>query len=101
MTQIERIEQMEQALNQTIEATTLLADALDRYEQAQDAIHQLSAYYGSDDWKKDYADDEAGRLPQTLKRGVLSEDWAWNALADCRELNIRMLEIVTEMLRQQ
>ena len=80
MTQIERIEQMEQALNQTIEATTLLADALDRYEQAQDAIHQLSAYYGSDDWKKDYADD---------------------ALADCRELNIRMLEIVTEMLRQQ
>ena len=101
MTQIERIEQMEQALNQTIEATTLLADALDRYEQAQDAIHQLSAYYGSDDWKKDYADDEAGRLPQTLKGGVLSEDWACNALADCRELNIRMLEIVTEMLRQQ
>ena len=40
---------MEQALNQTIEATTLLADALDRYGQAQDAIHQLSAYYGSDD----------------------------------------------------
>ncbi len=33
-----------------------------------------TAYYVSDEWKRDFADDEAGRLPQSLKRGVLSED---------------------------
>lgn len=40
----------------------------------------LGAYYGSDDWKRDFAADEAGLLPRELKRGVLSEDGIHNAL---------------------
>ena len=43
-------------------------------------IHELEAYYGSDEWKQDFADDEAGRLPKQLKRGVLSEDGIYNLL---------------------
>ena len=31
-------------------------------------------------WKKDFAADEAGLLPQGLKRGVLSEDGIYNIL---------------------
>lgn len=100
MDQIERIRQMEQMLDQTAAAASQLEAALDQYEQAQEAVRQLSAYYGSEDWKKDYADDEAGLLPSDLKRGVLSEDAAWNVLADCRQLNIRMLEIVAKILQQ-
>ena len=37
-------------------------------------LSELSAYYRSDAWKRDFAADEAGLLPKDLKRGVLSED---------------------------
>lgn len=53
----------------------------------EETIEILSAYYGSDEWKQDYADDEAGRLPKDLKRGVLSEDGIWNLLSDWKALN--------------
>ena len=47
----------------------------------QEAIRILAEYYASDDWKRDFADDEAGLLPKDLKRGVLSEDGIWNVLS--------------------
>ena len=53
----------------------------DKQERIQEAIRILSEYYGSDEWKQDFADDEAGRLPKDLKRGVLSEDGIWNVLS--------------------
>ena len=53
-------------------------------------IAELDNYYGSEMWKQDYADDEAGRLPADLKRGVLSEDGIWNLLSDARELSDRL-----------
>ena len=46
----------------------------------------LDEYYGSEVWRQDLADDEAGRLPKGLKRGVLSEDGIWNLLSDYHEL---------------
>ena len=49
-------------------------------------IAELSKYYSSELWKKDFAADEAGHLPPNLKRGVLSEDGIWNLLADYREI---------------
>ena len=45
----------------------------------------LSAYYAGDDWKRDFAADEAGQLPRELKRGVLSEDGVYNALETYHE----------------
>ena len=47
---------------------------------------KLEAYYTGDDWKRDFADDEAGLLPKELKRGVLSEDGLYNLLDECRGL---------------
>lgn len=41
---------------------------------------QLTEYYGSDAWDRDYAADETGLLPENLHRGVLSEDGLWNLL---------------------
>ena len=40
----------------------------------------LSDYYGSPEWKRNYAADEAGLLPSDFKRGVLSEDGIYNLL---------------------
>ena len=88
--QLARIRKMERRLNRASAAVKRLEAALDKWEDAQEAIAALNEYYGSDLWKQDLADDEAGRLPADLKRGVLSEDGIWNLLTDCRELTSRL-----------
>lgn len=88
--QIARIRLMERRLNQALAAVKRLNSALEKYEAAQEAIAALSEYYGSDLWKQDFAADEAGLLPECLKRGVLSEDGIWNLLTDCKELDRRL-----------
>ena len=92
MAQTERIRQMEACLDTAEQAVNNLSEALDRYLEAQEALKQLDAYYGSEEWLQDLADDEAGRLPHDLKRGVLSEDAAWNVLAEAHALECRMAE---------
>ena len=90
MEQIERIKQMELRMQRAAKAVMELSAALDNYESVQEDIAELDNYYGSEMWKQDYADDEAGRLPADLKRGVLSEDSIWNLLSDARELSDRL-----------
>ena len=94
--QINRIQQMERCLDRASQAVMRLSAALDEYAEAQDALRQLSDYYGSDLWKHDFASDSAGLLPTDLKRGVLSEDAVWNLLEDVRDLKERMREMVTD-----
>ncbi len=86
--QIARIRTMEQRMNRVAAAVKRLSVALDKWESAQEDITALGEYYGSDLWRQDFADDEAGLLPADLKRGVLSEDGLWNLLVDVRELDI-------------
>ena len=81
MQQIERIRYMEQLLDFVTEARKEQNISQDKQERIQEAIRILSEYYGSDEWKQDFADDEAGLLPKNLKRGVLSEDGIWNVLS--------------------
>ena len=85
--QIVRIRLMERRLDRALLAVKRLSAALDKWEAVQEDIAVLDKYYGSDDWKQDFVDDEAGLLPADLKRGVLSEDAIWNLLADSKELN--------------
>ena len=80
MNQIERIQYMEQLLDFIIEARKEQHANQEKSARIQEAIRILAEYYGSDDWKRDFADDEAGLLPKDLKRGVLSEDGIWNVL---------------------
>ena len=77
MNQIERIQYMENLLDFVIKARK----EQNKSARIQEAIRILSEYYGSDEWKQDFADDEAGLLPKDLKRGVLSEDGIWNVLS--------------------
>ena len=94
MEQIERITQMEQRMERATAAVMSLSAALDRYEEVREDISALEAYYDSDTWKQDFADDEAGKFPADLRRGVLSEDGIWNLLSDARELVERIHSIV-------
>ena len=88
--QIARIRLMERRLNRAVAAVKRLTAALDKYEAVLVDITALDEYYGSELWRQDLADDEAGRLPEGLKRGVLSEDGIWNLLTDCKKLNERL-----------
>ena len=98
MEQIERIERMEACLDASEAAIRGLSQALSAYEEAQEAYGRLSDYYGSDLWMQDYEDDEAGKLPKELKRGVLSQDAVYDLLTENRELLVRMLRLVSHAL---
>lgn len=83
--QIKRISRYEELLEKAkmlLDETEAAGDTavLDQY------IRELDAYYGSDLWKQDFAADEAGLLPEDLKRGVLSEDGIYNALEEYKEM---------------
>ncbi len=81
---------MERHLVRAASALKRLYSAIDKYDEAKADIAALASYYGSNDWKQDFAADEAGLLPKNLKRGVLSEDGIWNLLEEHRELQERM-----------
>ncbi len=88
--QLQRIRKMERHLVRAASALKRLSSALDKYDEAKADIAALASYYGSNDWKQDFAADEAGLLPKDLKRGVLSEDGIWNLLEEHRELQNRI-----------
>lgn len=44
------------------------------------AIRELTDYLEGGQWLRDYAADERGELPASLKRGVLSQDGLYNLL---------------------
>lgn len=85
MKQIQRIKHMERQLDKLLAALHAMDKALSGLTKVNDVAQTLSDYYGSAEWRKDLADDEAGRLPENLKRGVLSEDAVWNALQEYHE----------------
>lgn len=87
MTQIERIQYMEQILNEATAATNALLAALKRHRAVMPRIAELEAYYASSQWMTDYDDDCAGKLPKDLKRGVLSEDAVYDLL--CMQLELK------------
>ncbi len=99
MNQIERIQAMEEHLNKASQAVKALNEALDLYAEAMESIEIIDDYLVSDEWQQDFDDSEAGRLPDDLKCGVLSEDGIWNVVDTSRELNCQMLDIVSSMLR--
>ena len=101
MQQIERISKMEFRMNRISPIVMELSAVLDKYAAVQDDIAALSEYYGSDEWKQDFADDEAGRLPADLKRGVLSEDGIYDVLSDHYALTVRLLDTVSAILKNR
>ena len=86
MKQVERIKQMEQRFERALSELKNRREAAVESLSLQEDIAALEEYYGSNEWKQDFADDEAGKLPAELKRGVLSEDGLWNLLSDWKEL---------------
>ncbi len=96
MTQTERVALMESYLDEANSAMKNFSDSLERYLNVQSKIHELSEYYSNGEWRQDFEDDEAGKIPHDIKRGVLSED----ALYDFLTENDDLLEHAEEIIRE-
>ena len=94
MTRIERITNMESLFDKSEEVVKRLEAALKDFAALEHDIAKLENYYNSPQWRKDFEADEAGKLPQDLKRGVLSEDGIYDLLSDyqCLKDQIRTIE---------
>lgn len=96
---IARVRRMEAALDEIIAANEDIAQVANRYAKAQEQVAELARYLGSEAFFSDLEADEAGLLPTDLKRGVLSQDGAFNALADNYDSAIMLLEAATKALK--
>ena len=77
---IVRITEMETRLNRVKE--WLSGDPAPDFSVNED-VCALDEYYRSPMWLSDFEADEAGKLPEKLKRGVLSEDAVYDVLMEC------------------
>ena len=89
----ERIQRMEVLLNQSDAALKGLEEAMRAFNGIQENIRELKSYYENGLWREDYEADEAGELPDDLKRGVLSQDALYNLLADYDEMVKRIRDL--------
>ena len=80
--QIERIQEMEVLMDECETGIKDFQKSLRKYSSLQKKIDQLEEYYFSPEWKKDYENDEAGKIPQEIKRGVLSQDGIYDLLSE-------------------
>jgi len=93
---LRRIEAMEAAFDRTALAVRMMESALDTYETVKVDIDRLTEYLESGAWREDFEADEAGLVPATLKRGVLSEDGLYDLLADIVRLHEHLQELTEE-----
>lgn len=98
--QLERIRAMEQALNESAAAVELLQASLEHYEAVLPQLRSLEEYYESPLWLQDYDDDNAGKLPPDLCRGVLTEDALYDLLCDHDRLRKQIVQLASHLLPQ-
>ena len=77
---VERIRVMESYLNKATELLNKKKLDSDEKELLLLCLSELDNYYTSEAWKFDFKLDELGKLPDDLKRGVISEDGISNIL---------------------
>lgn len=99
MTQTERITLMENYSDEAAQTLKAFAESLKAYRDIQPKLRTLAEYYAGQDWRNDFDDDQAGKLPQNLKRGVISEDSLYNLLSQNAALQSETLEVIAEILK--
>ncbi|WP_081843174.1 DUF4298 domain-containing protein [Butyrivibrio sp. WCE2006] len=83
---IQRVTGMEGIYDRALKIMDNVENDQEEFLNYQAELMKLADYYSSPDWKDDFALDEEGKLPQDLKRGVLSEDGVYNLLERNKEL---------------
>ena len=94
---IRRITEMENRLNRIGTALKIAELCPDGLEAVREDVRALSAYFEGPLWREDFGADEAGLLPQDLKRGVLSEDAIYDLLTEYDALKVQIQETEKKM----
>ena len=89
----ERVLLMEDRYNEVMRVLAALDEAVAEYEDFKSEIDVLKDYMESGQWKADFEADEAGRIPDTVSRGVLSEDGLYNLLDDADKIVAHVREV--------
>lgn len=84
--QIERIETMEERMDRVWKAVRDFQTAAEQIDAVKEDVEILMDYYENGCWRQDYEADEAGKLPERLKRGVLSQDALYDLLTEYETL---------------
>lgn len=79
---IQRIERMEELFNNVTALLETCQNPGSMPPEGRKMLQQLVDYQDSGSWLHDYELDEKGILPDTLKRGVLSEDGLYNLITE-------------------
>ena len=82
----DRISHYEEIMDRVLRVVKLDGITPGVYTSVLPALKELEDYYTSPEWQEDYAADEAGLLPEGLKRGVLSQDGISDLLDRFRDL---------------
>ncbi len=100
MKNFDHITQMEHIMVSQEELLQKLNTLLDELEASRQAYKALIDYYYSPQRSQDLEDDSNHLIPESMHRGVLSEDEIFDLVGDNRDTAIRMLEIGTQMLKE-
>ena len=79
---IKRVREMEARFDRLSGIIEALEKAISEFKASKDDLDALRNYMDSGQWLKDYEADEAGMIPDGLKRGVLSEDALYDLLQE-------------------
>ncbi len=94
LSQIERVARMEQLHDKSRDAVYSLLEAAEKYNAARAGLRELTEYYESPLWMKDFFDEREDVFPKDMKRGILAEDTVYDLLTD----EMRLMQILEDMV---
>ncbi len=98
---VDNIRAMERVLNEGTAAMGEALRGLEKLSALETDLQELFAYYGSPAWFADRDRDSRGELPQTLPRGVLTEDAVYDLLTDLMRLRTQTQELCGILLPEE
>ena len=101
MSQLERIQEMEELLNQYAQTLAAAQSALAKLEASQMNYIQLRDYYTSQVFFDDLEFSNQADFPEDVARGVLSEDAVYDLMGEHFETALQLLDLSSAMLKER
>ena len=98
---IERIQRMEDYLNDYAKTLEDTKKAVARLKEYQESYIQLRDYYSSQAYFDDLDLSNQADFPSDLPCGVLSEDAVYDLLDEHFQMGVELLEIATKMIKER
>jgi len=76
----DNIRRMGEILSQVEQTLTKAEALLEEWKALQPDFEALVAYYDSPQWRKDYFDSNAGKIPDEIPQWVLTQDAIFDAI---------------------